>query len=325
MRRSLLVLAILPAFAQPPSDLIGTIDFYGYSNLDLAALRAALPFKEGDAAPKVAGSRLDAVSRIAGRRAVYSRVCCLEDGRSSVFIGLPEPDAPPVIFQPPPRGDAKLPKDALRIFQKFDTDFYHAVKKGVADEDDSQGYALLTDPATRDDQLKLLAWTRGHLLVVLRVLRESSDAEQRARAVQALGYAERSPEQIAALVTAAFDSADEVRNNAVRALGVLCTLGMEVARQIPAERFIPLLHSVSWTDRNKGGLLFFRLTGTRDPAMLKLLHEQALKPLREMAQWKDFGHAQEYLLILARIGGIEESRLEHLNPSMVPEILRAAQ
>jgi HEAT repeat protein len=140
-----------------------------------------------------------------------------------------------------------------------------------------------------------------------------------------LGYAERSPEQIAALVTAAFDSDDDVRNSAVRALEVLCALGAEVIRQIPAARFIPLLHSLSWMDRNKGGALFDRMTAGRDPALLKILHDQALGPLREMAQWKDFGHAWSSVMILGRIGGIEESRLEHFNPPMLPEILRAAQ
>jgi len=106
---------------------------------------------------------------------------------------------------------------------------------------------------------------------------------------------------------------------------VLSTLGAEITKQIPATRFVPLLHSLDWLDRNKGAYLFMRLTGARDPALLKMLHDQALGPLREMAQWKDFSHAWPSLTILGRIGGIEEGRLDSLNPSMVPEILRASQ
>jgi hypothetical protein len=68
-----------------------------------------------------------------------------------------------------------------------------------------------------------------------------------------------------------------------------------------------------------------RMTASRDPALLKMLHDQALEPLREMAQWKDFGHAWSSLTVLGRIGGVEEERLNHLNPPMVPEILRASQ
>jgi hypothetical protein len=327
MRRGLLLLAILPALAQPPSDRIGTIDFYGYGHLDLPSLRAALPFKEGDPAPTnaVRDTALQAVSRVAGRKAVLSKVCCLEDGRSSVFIGLPEVGAPPVTFNPAPQGDVKLPADALRIFQKLDTDLTAAVKKGASGEDDSQGYALSEDPSTHAEQLKLRDWTRSHLATVLKVLSEARDSEQRANAAEALGYADRSPQQIAALVSAAFDSNDGVRNNAVRALEVLCAMGTEIIRQIPAARFIPLLHSIAWMDRNKGSYLFMRMTASRDPALLKMLHDQALEPLREMAQWKDFGHAWSSLTVLGRIGGVEEERLNHLNPPMVPEILRASQ
>jgi hypothetical protein len=119
---------------------------------------------------------------------------------------------------------------AMAIFRKVDKDFLEAVEWGAANEDDSQGYALFHDPATHADQLKLLAWTRAHPAIVLKVLPESREARQRAYAAQALGYAERSPEQIAALVTAAFDPDDGVRNNAVRALEVLCTVGPEVTR-----------------------------------------------------------------------------------------------
>jgi len=254
-----------------------------------------------------------------------SKICCLEDGRRSIFIGLTEVGAPPLSFNPAPQSDAKLPENALRIFQKLDDDLTAAVKKGAAGEDDSQGYALSEDPAARADQLKLREWTRSHLSTVLKVLSESRDSEQRANAAEALGYADRSKQQIAALVKAAFDADDGVRNNAVRALEVLCNVGAEVTSQIPAARFVPLLHSIEWTDRNKGAYLLMAMTASRDPVLLKMLHDQALEPLREMAQWKDFSHAWSSLIILGRIGGIEEERLNRLNLSMVPEILRASQ
>jgi hypothetical protein len=327
MRRGLLLLAILPALAESPSERIGTIDFYGYGHLDVASLRAALPLKEGDLIPSgsVRASALRAVSQVAGRDAVFLDVCCLPDGRSSIFIGLPEVGAPTISYNPQPGGDVKLPADALKILRQLDKHREAAVKRGASREDDSQGYALFEDPASHADQLKLRAWTQAHTAMVLRVLAESRESGQRADAAAALGYADRSPEQIAALVVAAFDSGEEVRNNAVRALEVLCSVGAEVTRQIPASRFIPLLHSVTWTDRNKGSALFFRMTESRDPALLKLLHDEALDPLREMAQWKDSGHALASLFILCRIAGIDEKRLERLDASMVDEIVRAAR
>ena len=152
-------------------------------------------------------------------------------------------------------------------------------------------------------------------------------AAQRAFAAQALGYAERSPEQIAALVAAAFDSSDGVRNNSIRALaGAVSAAGPDAARQIPAARFIPLLGTPSHGRiATKRTLLFLHMTESRDAALLKLLHDQALDPLREMAKWKDFGHAQMSLIILGRIAGVDEVRLGRLDVSMAPEILRAAK
>jgi len=331
MRPILILVAILPAtlpaLAQSPSERIATIDFYGYGHLDVASLRAALPIKEGDRIPsdKVRESATRAVSGVAGRQAVISGVCCRPDGRSSMYVGLREVGAVPVAYNPAPQGTVRLSADVLRIFQQFDKHFTDAVKRGASREDDSQGYALFDDPASHADQLKLRTWTRAHTALVLRVLAESSDAGQRAYAAQALGYADRSPEQIAALVAAAFDSDDGVRNNVVRALEVLCAVGSEVTTRIPADRFVPLLHSISWTDRNKGSVLFSRMTESRDPALLKLLHDQAIEPLREMAQWKDFGHAQTSLVILGRMAGIDEKRLEQLDASVAAEILRTAR
>jgi hypothetical protein len=293
-----LIPALAMAFAQPPADLIGSIDFYGCGNLDVAKLREGLPFHVGDPVPA-----RQALRELAGRKAVIERVCCRENGRTSVYIGLAEPDAPPIQYNPRPQADLRLPAAALQILEELEKHFSNAVERGVAGEDDSKGYALDEDPASRADQMKLLAWTRAHTPLVLQVLAESRYPRQRAFAAEALGYAERSPQQIAALVSASFDADGGVRNPAVRALEVLCTLGAEVTRQIPAARFLPFLHSLTWTDRNKGSILLADMAETGDPALLKLLHDQALGPLKEMALWSNKGHAWAALTILGRIAG----------------------
>jgi hypothetical protein len=324
----LLALA-LPAIAQPPSERIGTIDFYGYGTLDIAALRAALPFHESDKLPSgsVKQAAEEALQKLSGRQAAVSSVCCLLDGRSSVFVGLAGPDAPAVHYNPAPKGESRLPANILKTFQQFDEHFYAAVVKGppATEEDDSQGYALIKDPATHADQLKVRAWAQANIAAILEVLEGSRYPDQRVRAAEALGYADRSPRQIAALVDAAFDADENIRNAAVRALTVLCRAGAEAASQIPAARFIPLLHSITWTDRNKGAALLDTMTVSRNPALLRELHDQALEALREMAQWNDFNHAWFSLRVLGRVAGIEESRLARLDPSQVGEILRAAK
>lgn len=321
------VALLVPALGQSPSELIGTIDFYGYGTTPIESVRKVLPFHEGDKVPsdEVRMETERALGEMAGRRGRINLVCCLADGKSTVYVGLAEVGAPRVRYYPKPTGNVKLPDEVVQLSQQLDDHLNAAVERGTASEDDSQGYALVKDPAPHADQLKLRDWARRNVDLILRVLTESSDPEHRANAARALGYVDRSRRQIDGLVEAAFDSDGLVRNNAVRALETLCTLGKEVTSQIPAERFIPLLHSLTWTDRNKGSLLLAELTESRDPALLKLLHDRALEPLREMARWKDFGHAVPALEILGRIGGMKEERIEHLDASMVEEILHSVK
>jgi hypothetical protein len=66
----------------------------------------------------------------------------------------------------------------------------------------------------------------------------------------------QSSSQIAALVHASRDSNSGVRNNATRALLVLAESNPKRAKEIPADKFIELLLSGTWTDLNKAsGLL----------------------------------------------------------------------
>lgn len=306
---------------------IGIIDWYGYGNLDLAQLRAALPFHEGDAVPskETREAARKAFEKSVGRPAQFAPICCLQDGSSTLFIGLAEPDAPGVVLNPRPSGDVKFPKEIWAIFLRSDHDLEEAVRKGVSGEDDSEGYALPKDPTARLDYLKIRDWTRAHPAAVYHVLETSRFDEQREHAAAALGYAALSPQQISALVRASFDADENVRDEAIRALEVLCNLGPKVSRQIPAERFLPLLHSLVWTDRNKALILFMMLTQPRDPDLLALLRAQALLPLREMAQWKDWSHAMPAMMIVGRIAGIEEAHLHQLvNAKNVDEILQRA-
>jgi hypothetical protein len=75
---------------------------------------------------------------------------------------------------------------------------------------------------------------------------------------------------------------------------------------------VSLLFSGKWLDRNKASLLLAHLSQGRDPALLQELHAKALQPLIEGAQWKNPGHSYAFLVILGRIGGIPETRLDSL-------------
>jgi hypothetical protein len=85
-----------------------------------------------------------------------------------------------------------------------------------------------------------------------------------------------------------------------------------------------MLNSGSWTDRNKAGFLLDELSKERDPKLLSQLRAHALDSLIEMARWRSRGHAGTARILLGRIAGIEETRLQKLvDAGEVEQILKA--
>src|SRR5262249_11470712 len=108
------------------------------------------------------------------------------------------------------------------------------------------------------------------------------------------------------------DSDAIVRNNAVRALGVIASSGIEVSGLIPARSCVPMLNSDKWGDRNKAGMLVAALTEAHHPRLLSELRTQALDSLLEMARWHNPGHADLYRELLGRMAGFDEHRIHDL-------------
>jgi len=300
------------ALAQPDRMRIGEIEFYGYASLDLNAKRAALPVHEGD---EVSEDQVEGlIDRIkqAVRATGVEAVCCDDKRGLMIYIGLPGQSARDVVYNPAPNGTAKLPEAVAQLERQFSEALSQAIVKGAIGEDQSKGYALSDDPALREKQIALRDYATHHERVIRRVLASSSDAGQRAIAAHLMGYARQSQAQISALVKASHDPGEEVRNHATRALWVLAASSQERAARIPADSFIEMLYSRSWTDRNKASLLLEVLTRSRDPKLLRDLRAQALEPLLEMARWRSGAHAYAARMMLGRCAGIEESRLAKL-------------
>lgn len=303
------------AFAQPEPTQVGVIDFFGYKGIDLARVRAALPLREGDRITDWPGSdEAKAAIRAAVRKAIgrdstdESFVCC-EDGKWLVYIGLPGASSTPVAYNPTPRGDARFSPDVVKLHEAMGDALMAAVKAGDAREDRSQGFALSENQAFRATQMAVREHALENEAEIFRILESSADAEQRAMAANSLGYARASSRQVAGLARASLDADDNVRNNAVRALGVLLQARPEFARDVPAASFLPLLASPVWSDHNKGVMLVEALTKNRDPELLRQLRASALDNLLEMAHWRSAGHAASARMLLGRIAGIEEGRL----------------
>jgi hypothetical protein len=311
---------------------IGEIEFYGYADLDLDRIRAALPLREGDELSDSDDAVLGAIGRI--RETVkrvlekpptdVAAVCCDAQGNAMFYIGLPGSSIRNVPYRSAPLGRVRLPARIVSLYQETMEASSKAVRDGSSGEDDSKGYALSVEPDLRAKQLATRAYALHHEPLVRRVLVSAQDPEQRIAATHILGYARQSAEQIQALARASYDSDETVRNNAIRALGVLARSNPQVAAKIPAEHFIAMLSSGSWTDRNKAGFLLDELSKRRDPKLLSQLRSRALDSLIEMARWRSRGHADFARILLGRIAGIEETRLQQLvDAGQVDQIIAA--
>jgi len=304
----------------PDRRPLAAVDFFGYKGVDVAAIRPALPFQQGDSfpPPKVHTDDLKtqvaaAIKRIIGREPTdVAFVCCDAKQHYLVYIGLPGESYEAIAFNRAPMGDARLPKDAVKLSDAVNDAWSNAIMNGHATEEDSAGYALTNDPKARKAELALRDYALQHEDVLLKVLASSSNADHRAIAAQMLGYGRQFDGQIDALVQASLDADEGVRNNAVRALEVLATAKPILARRIPPQPFIRLLRSGAWLDHNKASLVLVALTTTREPKLLEELRADALDPLLEMARWRYVGHAEAALTVLGRIAGIEEDSLNKM-------------
>lgn len=306
--------------AQETPKRIGAIEFFGYPGLDLNKIRASLPIREGDSFDAVDVKVFETIDRI--RESVKTSsgklptdvapVCCDTHGNYMIFIGLAGNSTVNTSYNAVPTGTVRLPPATVNLYRQLMDLNSSLVSQGRATEDRSKGYALSTDENLRTKQLEARAFAIGHQQLLSRVLRASADREQRTVAAYFRGYARQSRSQIADLVWASRDAHDAVRNNAIRALGVLAESNSKIAGHISPEPFIAMLKSGVWTDRNKGGYLLEQISKSRNAKLLRLLRAEALEALIEMARWRSGGHAASARTILGRIAGIEEKRIKQM-------------
>ena len=298
------------------AEPVGGIEFFGCQGMDVAAIRQALAVRSGDAYTAETKDLVSrAVLKATGKPPTdIAAVCCDAEGRRLLFIGLAGATSKPLKLNPVPSGASRLPEPFVSLYQRVDRAIEAAVRKGghSAEEDDSQGYALIKDPAARSLQLAARRWILKHEKQIYDVLAHSSDAAHRRIASDAVGYGRQSARQLQALVRASQDADDEVRNNATRALGVLVRADPGKALAIPPDFFIHMLNAGSWTDRNKGAALLVQLTESRNPKMLALIGAGAFDSLVEMASWKGLSHAYFARMLLGRVAGVAESQLGEL-------------
>jgi len=291
---------------------IGIIDFYGLHNLSESQVRQALKIKEGDSVPASLDDAVKELRALPGVEHVYPNiVCCDGNGKSLLYIGIEEKGFPALRFRPAPKKNILLSHDVVEAGRAFGEAIEQAVLSGDAVEDESQGHALTHYPAARAIQEQFIKFAARDLKQLRDVLHNSNNAEHRALAAQVIAYTKNKQAVVSDLVFAIKDPDEGVRNNAMRALGVMAQAQTEgkLEINIPWTPFIEMLNSAVWKDRNKSSITLMRLTQKRDPAILAQLRDRAFESLVEMARWKDRGHAGGGFFILGRIAGLPEQEL----------------
>ena len=301
--------------------VIGIVDFYGLRQISESRAREALTFKEGDtlvrnsersAALKESEDRLARLPGVARARIIVS---CCDTGRVIVYVGVEERGAPTMRFRAEPTGPARLADDIVQSGEEFSKALLRAVERGDAAEDRSQGHAFAHNPTMRAIQERFITYAKRDLSQLRLVLRSSGDTAHRALAALVLGYAPDKQAVVEDLVNGISDPADEVRNNAMRALLVFADMDPAATRntpRIPPEPFIALLNSPVFSDRNKASGALMALSASRDPGLLATLRKDALPSLVEMARWKSEEHALFAFTILGRIAGYSDEAARDL-------------
>ncbi len=306
------------ASAQPETIRVGAIDFFGTGGMNAGGIRAALPIRSGDTISEADFDAMKArietiVAAQAGAPSTgISGVCCDADHRLLIYIGLPGSNSHAIPYGAPPSGGACLSPSARALYATAADAMEAAIKAGETGEDHSKGYALSTNPDYRARQMDMREYALKNAAQLEKVLGTCEHAADREAAAELLGYADQSRSSVEALVRAAGDPSEAVRNNAVRALWALASSRLAAARRIQPRPFVAMLNSASWNDRNKAGLLLAALTESRNPGVLAELRRDALDSLVEMARWQDRLHADPYRLILGRVAGMDESRIHEL-------------
>jgi outer membrane protein assembly factor BamA len=162
--KALLASWLFIALLQSPHGFppVATIDFYGLRTVSEAQLRQVLGLREGDSVDmkhyeewkNEEIQKLEAVPGV--RSANLTLVCCTNDRKSLLYVGIEEAATPCIAFQRSPGVNVRLTEDVVQASKTATEAVQRAVIAGNAQEDDSQGHSLVADPEARALQLALI-------------------------------------------------------------------------------------------------------------------------------------------------------------------------
>jgi hypothetical protein len=283
---ALLALAASFAFAQAPK--VGDINFYGLHKLTADELLASLALHPGDPIPRSKGDleqRIGEYPAVADAR--VEAICC-QGPNAALFIGIEEEGAPRFETRPEPTGNGVLPEDILEHYHNY-----------------TAAIARVPGAEVPRDETAFTAFAADQLTLLRDVLRESSEADQRAAAAIIIAYAPKKAAIVGDLQYALKDPDDTVRANAIRSLRRVAP-GLKVDPAVLVE----MLDSIALNDRVQAAQALVALTEQRDRATLDAVRERGVPALVEMARWKTSDYARPAFVLLGRSAGIVEPQIQ---------------
>jgi HEAT repeat protein len=314
---SALTICLTTALGQ--TKQVGILDFYGTITNE-ADLRKCLPFKVGDTLDYLTETAFPTVKKIVEdcllaqpkiKQAEVSFVCCDEiEGKWIAFVGVDTIISH--LLKSTHTDDLTLPAEIQSTYDCLMNLLLVAIEKGEATENDSSGHSLMNYLPARQLQEKFITYANQHVSLLRKVLRLSKHPDQREVASTVIAYYHDKTEIINDLLGAVTDPDEDVRNNAVRAIGIIADYAQrnpDLHIGIPADPFIEMMHSIAWTDRNKSSFVLLSLTNNKNKKLLMQLKQQALKPIVDMAKWKSYGHSYPGYVMLGRIAGWSDEKI----------------
>jgi hypothetical protein len=322
LKASVLLLLACVVLSEPnlaqESMTLGIIDFYGLRSLTEEEVLTVLPYSIGDrieiseSFPQ-AGVDLEMAEALQVSRIELSPICCTTPNTFILYIGVEEEPSIGRQYLPEPTGDLVLPLEIQETARQLESAIIAAVRAGDAGEDRSQGHSLMMNADARSLQERYVEYADEYREMLIEVLHES--AIQRDLAATVLAYASDKKAIVPHLEMTVLDSNAEVRNNAMRALGLIAQYAVdhpELEIALDATVFVDMLNSVVFGDRNKASFVLLALTESRAPAVIQQIQEEALFSLVEMCRWESDGHAWVPCKILERVVGLPDQ--DELHP-----------
>lgn len=294
---------------------VGIIDYYGPRPAN-AKFDDCLPFKVNDSIRfltdsisyyKTKQKFVDCIlERPYIKQADFTFICCdAIEGKWMAFIGTSD--------KPKPHNngisktmDLRLPVELTKSYDSLMDLLLVGIQSGQSSEDDSEGHALFAYPPCRKIQDRFVVYAANHLETLRNVIKSSMHPHERAAAATIIAYYHDKREIVNDLVAAVKDGDESVRNDAIRALGIILKYAQQrpnLKISIQPDPFILLMNSISWTDRNKSVGILLTMSEQRDKKFLQQLKNEILESLVDMAKWKSADHAMAGYLILGRMAG----------------------